>query len=82
LAYANFAKPGVQLIQQTITKIDPVAKRVTTNEGSYTADYLVVHDVKLREAEYKMIVLIDQRDWDATPGLAEVNELRSWPTRR
>ena len=32
LAYANFAKPGVQLIQQTITKIDPVAKRVTTNE--------------------------------------------------
>ena len=61
LAYANFAKPGVQLIQQTITKIDPVAKRVTTNAGSYTADYLVV----ALGADY---------DWDATPGIAEVNE--------
>ena len=61
LAYANFAKSGVQLIQQTITKIDPVTKRVTTNGGGYTADYLVV----ALGADY---------DWDATPGLAEVNE--------
>jgi sulfide:quinone oxidoreductase len=61
LAYANFAKSGVQLIQQTITKIDPVAKRVTTNAASYTADYLVV----ALGADY---------DWDATPGLAQVNE--------
>jgi NADPH-dependent 2,4-dienoyl-CoA reductase/sulfur reductase-like enzyme len=37
-----FAKSGVQLIQQTITKIDPGAKRVITDEGSYTTDYLVV----------------------------------------
>jgi sulfide:quinone oxidoreductase len=34
LPYANFAKSGVQFIQQTITKIDPVAKRVTTDAGS------------------------------------------------
>ena len=61
LAYANFAKSGVKLIQQTITKIEPVAKRVTTNAGSYTADYLVV----ALGADY---------DWDATPGFAEVNE--------
>jgi NADH dehydrogenase FAD-containing subunit len=32
----------VQLIQQTITKIDPGAKRVITDKGSYTTDYLVV----------------------------------------
>jgi sulfide:quinone oxidoreductase len=61
LAYANFAKSGVQLIKQTITKIDPVTKRVTTNGASYAADYLVV----ALGADY---------DWDATPGLAEVNE--------
>ena len=42
LPYANFAKSGVALIQQTITKIDPVAKRVTTDVGSHTTDYLVV----------------------------------------
>jgi sulfide:quinone oxidoreductase len=61
LPYASFAKSGVQFIQQTITKIDPVAKRVTTDAGSHTADYLVV----ALGADY---------DWDATPGLAEVNE--------
>ena len=61
LPYANFVKSGVQFIQQTITKIDPVAKRVTTDAGSYTADYLVV----ALGADY---------DWDATPGLVEVNE--------
>ena len=61
LPYANFAKSGVQLIQQTITKIDPGAKRVITDKGSYTTDYLVV----ALGADY---------DWNATPGLAEVNE--------
>jgi len=61
LPYANFAKSGVELVQQTITKIDPLAKRVTTDAGSHTADYLVVS----LGADY---------DWDATPGLAEVNE--------
>ena len=64
LPYANFVKLGVQLLQQTITKIDPVAKRVTTDAGTYTADYLVV----ALGADY---------DWDATPGLAEVNEFYS-----
>jgi sulfide:quinone oxidoreductase len=61
LPYANFAKSGVALIQQTITKIDPVAKRVTTDVGSHTTDYLVV----ALGADY---------DWDSTPGLGEVNE--------
>ena len=61
LPYASFAKPGVQVIRQTITKIDPVAKRVTTDAGSHTADYMVV----ALGADY---------DWDATPGLAQVNE--------
>ena len=68
LPYANFAKSGVQLLQQTITKIDPVAKRVTTDAGIYTADYLVV----TLGADY---------DWDATPGLAEVNEFYSMAGR-
>ena len=61
LPYANFVKAGVQLIKQTVTKIDPIAKRVTTNAGSYAADYLVV----ALGADY---------DWDATPGLLKVNE--------
>ncbi len=61
LPYANFAKPGVRLVQQTITKIDPVAKRVTTEAETYAADYLVV----ALGADY---------DWDATPGLTDEHE--------
>jgi sulfide:quinone oxidoreductase len=61
LPYTNFTKSNVQFIRQTITKIDPVAKQVTTDAGTHTADYLVV----ALGADY---------DWDATPGLTEVNE--------
>ena len=42
LPYAKFAKPGVRLVQQTINKIDPMTKRVTTDADTYAADYLVV----------------------------------------
>ena len=58
LPYADFAKPGVRFLQETITAIDPEAKRVTTDRGAHEADVLVV----ALGADY---------DLDATPGLAE-----------
>jgi sulfide:quinone oxidoreductase len=58
LPYRNFVKPGVRLVHETITAIDPVARRVTTSGGSYEADFLVV----ALGADY---------DLAATPGLAE-----------
>ena len=58
LPYANFVKPGVRFRQETITAIDPVAKRVTTDAGAYDADVLVI----ALGADY---------DIAATPGLAE-----------
>lgn len=58
LAYANIVKPGVKFRQETITGIDPVAKRVTTRNGIYDADVLVV----ALGADY---------DLTATPGLSE-----------
>src|SRR5215470_14277636 len=42
LPYKKFAKPGVRLLQETITAIDPIAKRVTTDRRSHEADFLVV----------------------------------------
>ena len=42
LAYAGFAKPGVRLVQETVTAIDPEARRVTTDGGTYDADVLVI----------------------------------------
>jgi len=58
LAYSDIAKPGVRFLQQTITAIDPEARRVTTDGGVHEADVLVV----ALGADY---------DLDATPGLAE-----------
>jgi sulfide:quinone oxidoreductase len=40
--YAAFAKPGVRLLRETVTAIDPAAKRVTTDKGVHEADILVV----------------------------------------
>jgi len=58
LPYADFVKPGVRFLHETITAIDPDAREVTTNKGTHEADVLVV----ALGADY---------DFDATPGLAE-----------
>ena len=60
LPYAEFVKPGVRVLQETITAIDPGAKRVTTDAGTHEADVLVI----ALGADY---------DMDATPGLAETD---------
>jgi sulfide:quinone oxidoreductase len=61
LPYKNFVKPGVRLLQETISLVDPVAKRVTTDRGTHEADFLVV----ALGADY---------DLDATSGLADATE--------
>jgi sulfide:quinone oxidoreductase len=61
LPYKKFLKPGVRLLQETISSIDPVAKRVTTNQGVHEADFLVV----ALGADY---------DFAATPGMADATE--------
>ena len=55
--YRDIAKEGVEFRQETVVAIDPAARRVTTDAGSYDADFLVV----AMGADY---------DMDATPGLA------------
>jgi len=66
LPYSRYAKPGVKLLKRTITAIDPERRRVTTDDGVYDADYLIV----ALGAEY---------DFDATPGLSGTNEFYSIP---
>src|SRR5437764_11446027 len=58
LPYGEIAKPGVRVLRETITAIDPKTRRVTTDAGTHEADYLVI----ALGADY---------DMDATPGLAE-----------
>ncbi len=42
LPYAGVAKPGVKLRRETVTAIDPAARRVTTDAGTHEADVLVI----------------------------------------
>src|SRR4029453_12982010 len=58
LPYRNFVKHGVRFVRETITAIDPLTRRVTTDASSYDGDYVVV----ALGADY---------DLAATPGLAE-----------
>jgi sulfide:quinone oxidoreductase len=58
LPYRDVVKPGVRVVRETVTAIDPEARRVTTDEGVHNADALVI----ALGADY---------DFDATPGLAE-----------
>jgi len=40
--YSALDKPGLRFVQTTVTAIDPVAKRVETDAGTFEADLLVV----------------------------------------
>ncbi len=62
--YAGFAKPGVRLLRESVTTIDPEALRVTTDRAVHEADVLVI----ALGADY---------DLDATPGVAEAGEFYS-----
>jgi sulfide:quinone oxidoreductase len=57
-SYTDVVKPGVQFVQATIRSIDPVAKHVETDAGSFDADILVV-------------ALGADLEPSATPGLVE-----------
>ncbi len=64
LPYLDFSKPGVRLLRETITAIDPGTRTVTTDAGVHQADVLVV----ALGADY---------DFDATPGLPDAGEFYS-----
>jgi len=58
LPYGEIDMEGVEFRQQTVTGIDPAARRVSTDRGSHDADFLVV----ALGADY---------DFAATPGFEE-----------
>lgn len=58
LPYSEIARPGVKVLKEEVTAIDPETRTVTTDRGTHQADALVI----ALGADY---------DYDATPGLAE-----------
>ncbi len=58
LPYRDFVKDGVEFRHETVIAVDPAARRVTTDAGSYEADFIAV----ALGADY---------DFAATPGFVE-----------
>jgi len=58
LPYRDFRQESVEFRQETVTAVDPVARRVTTDASTYDADFIVV----AMGADYDMA---------ATPGFEE-----------
>jgi sulfide:quinone oxidoreductase len=58
LHYRDFEKDGVEFRQETVTGVHPAARRVTTDAGTYDADFVVV----ALGADY---------DFAATPGFEQ-----------
>ncbi len=56
--YRNIIKPGVRFLQSSVRSIDPAARRVVTDDGTFEGDILVV-------------ALGADLDHEATPGLVE-----------
>ena len=56
--YRDIVKPGVRFLHSTVRSIDPAARRVVTDDGTFEADFLVV-------------ALGADIDPAATPGLVE-----------
>ncbi|MGH9623954.1 MAG: NAD(P)/FAD-dependent oxidoreductase [Bryobacteraceae bacterium] len=56
--YSDIAKPGVRFLQSSVRSIDPAARRVVTDDGTFEGDVLVV-------------ALGADLDPAATPGLVE-----------
>lgn len=67
MPYSQYTRPGVTFVNEHIEAIDPVERSVTTNQGTYSADILVV-------------ALGAGYDTAATPGLETLgNEFYSVP---
>jgi sulfide:quinone oxidoreductase len=58
LPYQQIVRPGVRVLNETVTAVDPASRRVTTDKGVHEADVLVL----ALGADYDMA---------ATPGLTE-----------
>ena len=66
ISYDRIVKPGVIFRQESITAIDPITRRISTQSGTYDADVLVI----ALGADYNI---------SATPGLSEAgNEFYSF----
>ena len=75
LPYRNVVKPGVSLKRETVTSIDPAARKVTTNVAIHEADILVIalgadYDVSTTPG-----VVLGQNEFYSVPGAVHLRDV-------
>ncbi len=75
LPYRDLVKPSVRLLRETVTAIDPVAKRVTTNAGTHDADFLVIALGAAYDVSTTPGVRLGENEFYSVPGAARMREV-------
>jgi len=75
LPYREFVKPGVSLKRESVTAIDPAARRVVTDSGTHEADFLVIalgadYDVSATPG-----VVLGENEFYSIPGAIHLREV-------
>src|SRR6478672_5278740 len=73
--YADIAKPGVTVLKETITKIDPATKTVTTDKGTHDADILVVALGADYDTSETPGVVLGENEFYSVAGAAKIAEV-------
>lgn len=72
--YRDFVKPGVRLLRETVTAIDPATRRVTTDAGTHEADFLVVALGADYDVSSTPGVVLGQNEFYSVAGAARLRE--------
>ncbi len=75
LPYRAFVKPGVVLRRETVTAIDPVARRVMTNVGTHDADVLVIALGATYDVSTTPGITLGQNEFYSVPGAFHLRDV-------
>ncbi len=75
LPYQLFVKPGVNLRRETVTAIDPIARRVRTNVGTHDADVLVIALGATYDVSTTPGITLGKNEFYSVPGSLHLREV-------
>ncbi len=75
LPYRAFVKSGVVLKRETVTAIDPVARRVLTNVGTHDADVLVIALGATYDVSTTPGITLGQNEFYSVPGAFHLRDV-------
>ena len=81
LPYSRFAKPGVRFARETVTAIDPAARRVVTETATHEADVLVIALGADYDGSVTPGLTMGRNEFYSVPGAAHLSDVLPTFTR-